>query len=225
MRLNGSCHIGPVSLQAEFKELDLWDDQRARTAVECMAIDSYLAENVKEKPLLRVYRWSEAAISIGYFGTYPQIREQEVSYVRRITGGGLVDHRLCQTYTLIIPRTHSLARRPARESYCVIHKAIAEILGSHAKVIDHDMEGERRGSCATEAVLGDIVCQQTGKKLAGAGQKRTRDVLLHQGCIWTEFDITAFGQRLATLLAEKYQNICISVDETILTHHIARFSC
>ncbi len=219
-----SCLISSVSSEKEFTELELWDDQVARSAAECMGIDSYLAKLTRKAPLLRVYRWSEPAISIGYFSDWPQSLDTGVTCVRRITGGGLVDHRECFTYTLIIPRTFSLARRPARESYCVIHKAVAEILGNHTQVLSEDSSAERKGLCASEAVLGDIVCRDTGKKLAGAGQKRTRDVLLHQGCVWAEVNLSEFGRSLASLLAENYQEVCISVDENDLRDESDRFS-
>ena len=46
-----------------------------------------------------------------------------------------------------------------------------------------------------------ILTDSQGEKIAGAGQRRTRDGLLHQGSVVTEIDAGLLGVELATRLA------------------------
>src|SRR6187402_3922001 len=86
-----------------------------------MAIDEVLLRTVPG-PLLRVYRWTRPAVSMGYFD---RIIDAEAladgrDLVRRWTGGGLVEHGEDVTYTLIVPRQHPLCTQSAAESYRLI---------------------------------------------------------------------------------------------------------
>ena len=61
-----------------------------------MAIDEALIENIDEVPVLRIYGWKPAAVSVGYFQSIrdevdiEKCREIGVDVVRRLTGGGAV---------------------------------------------------------------------------------------------------------------------------------------
>src|SRR5918994_361276 len=72
-----------------------------------MAIDEALMETVGEVPILRMYGWCPAAVSIGYFQSlneevnFAKCREIGVDVVRRLTGGGAVLHEFELTYSFI----------------------------------------------------------------------------------------------------------------------------
>jgi lipoate-protein ligase A len=63
-----------------------------------MAIDEALIENIDQAPILRIYGWVPAAISVGYFQSIKDEVDLEkcsqlgVDVVRRLTGGGAVLH-------------------------------------------------------------------------------------------------------------------------------------
>lgn len=88
-------------------ELILWRDPVARSAAEAMAVDEALLE-WGEFPVLRIYRWGEPAVTFGYFdeeGTARRIFPgEELHFVRRWTGGGIVDHRQDIPFTLAMHR-------------------------------------------------------------------------------------------------------------------------
>ena len=116
-----------------FESLDVWRDENPRSGAENMALDQLLMERVgkaSERPLLRLYGWSEPTITFGYFlplsDATDAFSDDRLTYVRRWTGGGVVDHRIDLTYTLMIPRGHALATARGAESYRVIHQAIAD---------------------------------------------------------------------------------------------------
>lgn len=147
-----------------------------------MAVDESLLREVKA-PVLRLYNWSGAAQSIGYF---QQCKEaiHGVPFVRRYTGGGLVDHRRDQTYTVVLPRNHEWMALPTQESYSRIHEGVLATLkkmGIAARLAPCCDEVES-AACFQKAVKYDITDPQ-GRKLAGAAQRRTREGLLHQGSV------------------------------------------
>lgn len=167
------------------ERLQLWWDRIPRSGPRNMAIDQWLLER-ERAPLLRVYEWEGAWGSLGYFGSLQEahVALPGVPLVRRSTGGGIVDHRCDRTYTLIVPRFEGLAVAPGGESYRRIHQALAEAMreeGADVTLVAIEEAGES-GVCFERPVQWDLV-DSSGRKLAGAGQRRTRDGLLHQGSV------------------------------------------
>ena len=143
---------------------------------------------------------------------------------------GLVDHREDWTYALVLPRGHAFETARAVESYRAIHAALADALhtcGQPATLkdrcdgapcsIEEEADSQAPAStsklpsvCFTRPELNDVVHPDTGKKIAGAAQKRTKEGLLFQGSIlrsaapavrdWDAFH-EAFVQALASALA------------------------
>ena len=145
-----------------------------------MAVDEALLRNVSA-PVLRIYEWSVPAVSLGYF--QPSALAGDRPFVRRYTGGGLVDHAHDVTYTIVLPRAHPWMEMSAPESYCHIHRGVQAALKACGIVSEltpsaHDVESH---ACFAKPVKFDIVAP-TGK-LSGAAQRRTREGLLHQGSI------------------------------------------
>ena len=176
-----------MSLKKPFPELLVWRDAIARPGPACMAIDELLLRKLGELPVLRTYEWGGAWASVGYFGNVEAARTKfaaEVSIVKRWTGGGVVDHREDFTYSLVIPPSHPLSKAGRREVYRVVHEAVAAALqacGVEARLVAQDVPGESV-QCFEKPVAWDVVSPD-GSKLAGAGQRRTRDGFLHQGSV------------------------------------------
>lgn len=173
---------------AVFSNLEVWIDPIARSGAENMAVDELLHSNGGELPLLRIYRWRHAAVSFGYFEKFSDATRafpgDGIEYVRRWTGGGIVDHRDDMTYTLSIPKGHPLEQQRGNASYAHIHQALVEAMlacGVECQLTEAKDEGGSR-SCFIRPVPFDIVGGE-GQKLAGAGQKRSRHGLLHQGSV------------------------------------------
>ncbi len=168
-----------------FRQLQVWIDPVRRHGPEAMAVDEWLLETAVA-PVLRVYQWEGEWGTLGYFGGLEQARNAlpGVDWVRRWTGGGVVDHRLDWTYTVVAPSSEVLATRRGAESYRWIHEALVAAL-------QNELRGVRLS--AGEAQTGDAMCFDNpvshdlvtadGQKLAGAGQRRTRHGLLHQGSV------------------------------------------
>ena len=173
-----------------------------------MAVDEWLLETVVE-PVLRVYRWSGEWGSLGCFGDFKQAEREiaNVCWVRRYTGGGVVDHQNDWTYTFVIPSSEDVARSKGAESYRVIHQGLLLALNESLNPVLSDGSAAGGDSmCFRNPVCYDVV-DSVGNKLAGAGQRRSKEGLLHQGSVAGSCDeIVSIdrSERLAAALAKEW---------------------
>ncbi|HEX3869859.1 MAG TPA: hypothetical protein VHV77_05465 [Pirellulales bacterium] len=154
-----------------------------------MALDEVLAQCAIE-PVLRLYRWTPATLSLGYFQRYEDRRSHEPSLhcpaVRRTSGGGAIVHDRELTYSLVIPGD-KLTPRDARGLYASVHATLVLALQQlgvdatqHASVSAPATESEPF-LCFRRRAVGDVVL--AGHKIAGSAQRRWRGVVLEHGSI------------------------------------------
>lgn len=170
-----------------FDSLALCDDRALpRSAAASMAADEALLATASQ-PILRVYSWQQPTVSFGYFIPVADARcaaPAGSTLMRRWTGGGIVSHGLDFTWSLIIPRNCPAARLPPAESYQRFHHALATALataGFPSEQCPAATAVPAGGLCFEAPAPGDLM--QAGRKLAGAGQRRCRHGLLHQGSV------------------------------------------
>lgn len=191
--------------------LTLWLDDVARDGPENMAVDEWLLATATA-PVLRVYRWRPEWGSFGYF-----VRDADAAAslpglhrVRRWTGGGIVDHRRDWTYTVVAPGRGGLAGAKGGESYRVIHEALVAALGESG--VEARLESAtapaRGGECFVRAVEHDLVGAD-GRKLAGAGQRRAKTGLLHQGSVALEGS-AGLAREMAARLAKRPREVVVA---------------
>lgn len=184
-----------------FGSLTVIVEPDARSAVLNMAIDQALME-FATTPVLRVYDWDRPSVTVGYSHDLRAV-EFDGPIVRRWTGGGIVWHGGDATYALVVPMSDPWALTRPLDSYREIHHALAEQLNSagHGPCRLATEEDRKAGALCFEApALHDIV--QGPRKIAGAGQRRNRAGLLHQGSVKTRLD-GEFWRQFATKLARE----------------------
>lgn len=196
---------------------------RAAGAAENMALDFLLLQRYPQTAALRFrhYEWRGPAFTFGFGQKIAWVRAQlasegSVDLCRRPTGGGIVDHRRDWTYALVIPREHPWWEERAAHSYRALHDCIARALrelGQPAVVKPGATPGAppaapagAAGICFEQAEPFDVVHERTGRKIAGAAQKRNKHGLLCQGSVWKpavdELDWDLFGGRFLAALGE-----------------------
>ena len=152
-----------------------------------MAMDQSLLENaaVAGYPILRFYSWTEPAASFGYFQKYAEIEQVTLlrPLVRRPTGGGLVPHDADWTYSVAVPPSNPWYDLKAVESYRRVHEWVC---AAFAKVgVAAELAPCCRKTLPGQCFVGweqfDVLW--SGRKIAGAAQRRTRDGLLIQGSV------------------------------------------
>jgi lipoate-protein ligase A len=123
-------------------------------------------------PVLRFYSWKEKSFSIGYFQSCDEVRknlppeDQQCPMVKRITGGGVVEHGNDLTFSIILPKPEEWGMGKTRESYFKINTMILEAL----KVLGPLPSWERRGE-------GE---QTPGSRIKGQGSRYVNDLTIKQ---------------------------------------------
>jgi lipoate-protein ligase A len=178
-----------------------------------MAVDRVLLESTA-LPILRIYRWAQPCVTIGYFESMAeaQIRYPSLPIVRRWTGGGTVLHGQDAPYSLIVPRTEPFATVRPGESYRLIHGALANALRTTMPEVTPAREAapKRSNACFENPVADDLMAK--GCKIAGAGQRRSRAGLLHQGSLQIGTSDFPHPHNFATLLASAVQSTTLPAE-------------
>ena len=192
-------------------------------AVTNMAIDAALLRSMPAGlAAFRHYAWLEPTASFGYAQRYNEVAQNsptELSLIRRLTGGGIVDHRNDWTYALILHNSLAASKRPATELDQHVHQAIQQTLQSMqietqlapcpkaCKSATRAPSSINSASqCFVHPAVNDVL-RLDGQKIAGAAMKRSRAGLLIQGSIDRstlpdDFDFTHFQPNLLTQLAQ-----------------------
>jgi lipoate-protein ligase A len=153
-----------------------------------MALDEALLEAASRRAesILRLYRWSEPTLSLGYFQrSLPADLPEELQglpRVRRLSGGGAILHHFEWTYSCAIPRTHRLAQK-AEQLYETAHAALIRSLGAlgvHAQ-LRGEAASDQAFLCFLRGDPRDVIVSR--QKVAGSAQRRRRGAVLQHGSV------------------------------------------
>jgi lipoate-protein ligase A len=180
------------------------------SGAENMAADEVLLHTaLAGTPSLRLYRWSEATLSLGYFQPH-RVRAQhrgleQLPWVRRPTGGLTLVHHLELTYAFTLPpgAVGTTLSDWLQRFHAVIGQAL-EHFGAGPTVADRDAPPSADSLCFHHITRGDLVLDT--HKVSGSAQRRHRGALLQHGAIllaqspWTPSlpGLAQFGATLDT---------------------------
>lgn len=152
------------------------------------------------KPTLRVYSWSNPSFSLGYFQDAQKeldlnkCAKENINFVRRITGGGIIFHDQEITYSLICSREDLKIMGSVAGSFKKICSFLINFytsLGLDAKFAveasNSSKLAEPRAFCFASKEKYDIVIGK--KKIGGNAQKRRKNVIFQHGSIPLRLDI------------------------------------
>ena len=174
-----------------------------------MAVDEALLLHANEtgQGTLRIYRWSEPTLSLGYFQKVNDRERHKASLdcklVRRSSGGGAILHDRELTYSLALPGTNRWSSKQ-NDLYGTIHAAIVRFLNkngvaaeqfefpvkdgllSSKEPINFKSVGyeKSRFLCFERRTEGDIVLG--GYKVGGSAQRRLSHATLQHGSLLLE---------------------------------------
>jgi lipoyl(octanoyl) transferase len=167
-----------------FPELVVIDDPTPRPGPLNMAIDEILL-GAAQPAILRFYRWNTASVSFGYFARFSEACEiaGNRALVRRWTGGGFVPHGEDLTYSIMIGAQNDAFVLPSKIVYQRVHSTLGNALREIGvvAVLTETEAPKISDACFANPVVSDVI--ESGRKIAGAAQRKTRTGLLHQGSI------------------------------------------
>ncbi len=170
-----------------------------------MALDEALLEFHSKgeiPPVIRFYEWNPATLSIGYFQStkkdinFDAIKEQNIGFVRRPTGGRAVLHDSELTYSIIVTEEYPDMPPTVTEAYRVLSEGLLlgfqnlglnayfSIPDSEEKILD--LKKPKSAVCFDAPSWYELVVE--GKKVAGSAQTRQKGVILQHGAILLDLD-------------------------------------
>ena len=165
----------------------------AQTGSWNMAVDEFLLQRALDPGELsvRIYRWSQPTISLGYFQGRDEFKEggryEGLPAVRRLSGGGAILHDREITYSLAVPPRHPLTEQPVR-LYELAHAGIQTALKPLG--VELTPRGASRSLtdepflCFSRGDRNDLVLD--GVKVVGSAQRRRKGAVLQHGSILLE---------------------------------------
>lgn len=134
----------------------------------------------------RFYHWDAPAVTVGYFHR-PGADHLSLpaGAVRRFTGGGLVEHGEDLTFVLTLPAASEATRATGAERYRRIHEALAHSLAGAGfpAALEPAHLPSSPGPCFSHPVPWDLRDPETGRKIGGGAQRRSRGSVIHQGSV------------------------------------------
>jgi len=170
-----------------------------------MALDEALLEwhsTGDFPPVIRFYGWDPATLSIGYFQKVEKeinmdaVKELNLGFVRRPTGGRGVLHEHELTYSVIVSENYPDMPKTVTEAYRVISEGILK--GFHLLGLDayfsvpkteeqkNSLKNPRSAVCFDAPSWYELVVE--GRKVAGSAQTRQKGVILQHGSILLDLD-------------------------------------
>src|SRR5436305_3379278 len=157
-----------------------------------MAIDeAILLHHIRGEvpPTLRVFRWSQPAISLGRFQSIEReialatCQQRRIALVRRPTGGRAVYHRDEFTYSIVIGKRDGVPAGVVAAYAYLAQGLIAALqsLGIPAVLSDERVSKHPSAACFASSTQADLT--SGGFKLVGSAQVWKDDVLLQQGSL------------------------------------------
>ena len=169
-----------------------------KTGQENMQIDSdlleYAIKNQLKESIFRLYGWSPACVSLGRnqksdFLDLDFLKQNNIDYVRRLTGGRALLHDNEITYSYICPASFLENGENVVNSY----KEISKILIAAFKKLDIELDfggtkkvNGHKDYCMLVSTGADL-CYKN-RKLIGSAQFRKEGYILQHGSILYDYD-------------------------------------
>jgi len=187
----------------------LVDDREALDGPWNMAVDEALFEAVEtgrsDQPLLRLYTWVPATLSLGYHQPYATscdpafLAERGFGLVRRPTGGKAVLHQDEITYCVVAPLTGPFAGSLV-ETYAKVAAALAaglSRLGLPVTLKERALAVAPGTAAPCFLVPSEKEILVDGRKVVGSAQRRGQRAFLQHGAVPLTLDYEALARATA----------------------------
>lgn len=163
-----------------------------RSGAENMRIDEALL--ARGEPVVRLYGWDPACVSLGYTQNPDAVDEQAVDafgldVVERPTGGGAILHMPSEvTYCVVVPTSWEGLPGDLFEDYRYLSQGVLDALDSWGvEASFREAKGGKDAFCYLREA-GVSIVDGDGRKISGGAQRRTKDAVLQHGTVLVEMD-------------------------------------
>ncbi|WP_028547805.1 lipoate--protein ligase family protein [Paenibacillus sp. UNC451MF] len=187
----------------------------------------------KSVPTVRFYGWNPPTLSIGYFQKseevdFEQLREEQLGFVRRPTGGRAVLHDKELTYSIIVSESYPGIPSGVTEAYRVLSEGLLlgfQKLGLDAQMVQLASEEDK----SKYASMGSSACFDSpswyelvveGRKIAGSAQTRQKQVVLQHGSILLDMDTDQLfrvlkfkNERIQERLKQQFSQKAVAIND------------
>ncbi|HDS09347.1 MAG TPA: lipoate--protein ligase family protein [Firmicutes bacterium] len=177
-------------------KLRIFFDEIPSSPFRNMSVDESLLinyiRNERPEPLLRLYKWKPASISIGYFQKAAEINlqkceEEKIGFIRRPTGGRSVLHDEEITYAFIGGFEDIFQGQNLIQIYSIISKALVTGLRKSGFEVEFKKPDQTSSNYQTKVLCFDAVTSYeitlNDKKVVGSAQVRKKNAFLQHGSI------------------------------------------
>ncbi|MBP1080631.1 biotin/lipoate A/B protein ligase family protein [Bacillus capparidis] len=221
------------------KEIWRFIDSGFQSPAYNMALDEALLNWNSQKlipPTIRFYGWNPPTLSVGYFQNihkeinFDAVKDHNLGFVRRPTGGRGVLHDQELTYSVIVPEDHPEMPTTVTEAYRVISEGILQGfrelgLDAYFAIPRSDKEkaelkNPRSSVCFDAPSWYELVVE--GRKVAGSAQTRQKGVILQHGSILLDldedklFDLFLYpNERVKERMQKSFKKKAVAINELI----------
>ena len=149
-----------------------------------IALDEVFFTKENFEDILRFYRWTEPAYTIGYFQKFPADKDDTYPVVRRLTGGLSVLHNTDLSYSLIVSDKIWPYIYDQEQTYKIFHENIRKSLEKINIFCDKtkiENDSLKSYSCVQTLYKDDLLLN--GRKIVGSCQRRRSKKILVEGSI------------------------------------------
>lgn len=215
-------------------------DSETQCASWNMAIDETLLNTYDTTclPIFRLYSWKQS-LSFGRFSKIEKninlSKLDNLSYARRVTGGGILIHDCDISYTLILPKTY-VKEYGVKKSYSYLCSFLMDFYKTLGLVplfaSQTNISCQRDDICLAGNESYDIIINK--RKIGGNAQRYTKDALFQHGSIPIKFDKELFKplflnqsglESAATLSNEGIKNEKDELKEILKNSFCKSFKC
>lgn len=190
-------------------------------AVDETLLDIYLASSV---PVFRIYGWNPHGFSLGCSQKAEQVldaekcRNDNIPFVRRATGGGIIFHGNEVTYSIVCSEEDIGCPSSIKEGYRIICSFLIEAYKRYGLdpyfAIERQDGQEKIKSTFCFSSFEDYDILVKGKKIGGNAQKRKKKLILQHGSIPLSYNMLSIGKYVREPLFVAKKN-SISLEQAV----------
>lgn len=184
-----------------------------------IALDEFFFTKVNFEEIVRFYKWTGPAYTIGYFQKFPINKADNYPVVRRLTGGLSVLHNTDLSYSLIVSDNIWPYIYDQEQTYKIFHENIRKSLEAINIFCDKTViknDNLKSYSCVQTLYKDDLLLNS--KKIVGSCQRRRGKKILVEGSI----HLNLAPEQTKTFINEFFKNLSYTLKCDTINNNLTK---